>query len=108
MMRKCRVKRRRGFGSFACILPLAALFMTAGCGGTSYFCDNGKIIKTRDQLSGQKVVIDVGDGDIILPRVQAAEGSKFSDGTRTFWFKGDELIVESAGKTPYGRCTLSR
>jgi membrane-bound inhibitor of C-type lysozyme len=40
--------------------------------------------------------------------VQAAEGSKFSDGTRTFWFKGDELIVESAGKTPYGRCTLSR
>jgi len=103
-----RLKRRQGFMAFVCILCLAALFMAAGCSGTTYFCDNGKIIKTRDQLSGQKVVIDVGDGDIILPRVQAAEGSKFSDGTRTFWFKGDELIVESAGKTPYGRCTLSR
>jgi membrane-bound inhibitor of C-type lysozyme len=103
-----RLKRRQGFGGSVCILLLAALFMTAGCGGTSYFCDNGKIIQTRDQVGGQKVVIDVGDGDIILPRVQAAEGSKYSDGTRTFWFKGDELIIESAGKTPYGRCTLSR
>jgi membrane-bound inhibitor of C-type lysozyme len=103
-----RRKRRQGFGASVCILLLAALFMMTGCGGTTYFCDNGKIIKTRDQLSGEKVVIDVGDGDIILPRVQAAEGSKFSDGTRTFWFKGDDLIVESAGKTPYGRCTLSR
>ena len=104
----CRLKRHQGFRALFCILLPAALFITAGCSGTSYFCENGKIIKTRDQLSGQKVVIDVGDGDIILPRVQAAEGSKFSDGTRTFWFKGDELIVESAGKTPYGRCTLSR
>jgi membrane-bound inhibitor of C-type lysozyme len=103
-----RLKQCQGFRAVACILLLAALFMTAGCSGTTYFCENGKIIKTRDQLSGQKVVVDVGDGDIILPRVQAAEGSKFSDGTRTFWFKGDELIVESAGKTPYGRCTLSR
>jgi membrane-bound inhibitor of C-type lysozyme len=103
-----RLKRRQGFRAVVCILLLAALFMAAGCSGTTYFCDNGKIINTRDQLSGQKVVIDVGDGDIILPRVQAAEGSKFSDGTRTAWFKGDELIIESAGKTPYGRCTLSR
>ena len=103
-----RLKQRQGFRAVVCILLLAALFMTAGCSGTTYFCENGKIIKARDQVSGQKAVIDVGDGDIILPRVQAAEGSKFSDGTRTFWFKGDELIVESAGKTPYGRCTLSR
>jgi membrane-bound inhibitor of C-type lysozyme len=108
MMRVNRIKRRQRFRTVVCILILAALFMTAGCSGTSYFCENGKIIKTRDQLSGQKVVIDVGDGDIILPRVQAVEGSKFSDGMRTFWFKGDELIVESGGKNPYGRCTLSR
>jgi len=107
-MRMCGPNRCKGIRAFAGILLIAAFFMTAGCGGTSYFCENGKIIKTRDQVSGQKVVVDVGDGDIILPRVQAAEGSKFSDGTRTFWFKGDELIVESAGKTPYGRCTLSR
>jgi membrane-bound inhibitor of C-type lysozyme len=106
-MRLLKYNRRGPWLTFVCALLLACLLMTGGC-YTAYFCDNGKIIKTRDQLSGQKVVIDVGDGDIILPRVQAAEGSKFSDGTRTFWFKGDELIVESAGKTPYGRCTLSR
>ena len=107
-MRLCRQTTSRFMVAFVCHPASCSLLMTAGASGTSYFCDNGKIIKTRDQLSGQKVVIDVGDGDIILPRVQAAEGSKFSDGTRTFWFKGDELIVESAGKTPYGRCTLSR
>ncbi len=106
-MRLMKRNRRSPWFAFVCVLLLACLLMTGGC-YTSYFCDNGKIIKTRDQVSGQKAVIDVGDGDIILPRVQAAEGSKFSDGTRTFWFKGDELIVESAGKTPYGRCTLSR
>jgi membrane-bound inhibitor of C-type lysozyme len=106
-MRLLKCNRRGPWLAFGCPLLLACLLMTGGC-YTSYFCDNGKIIKTRDQVSGQKVVIDVGDGDIILPRVQAAEGSKFSDGTRTAWFKGDELIIESAGKTPYGRCTLSR
>ena len=103
-----RLKRRQGLGGPVGMLLLAALLMTAGCSGTIYFCDNGKIIRTRDQVGGQKVVVDVGDGDIILPRVQAAEGSKYSDGTRTFWFKGDELIIESDGKTPYDRCTLAR
>ena len=52
-----RLTRRQWFLAFVCILGLAALFMMAGCSGTTYFCDNGKIIKTRDQLSGQKAVI---------------------------------------------------
>ncbi len=106
-MRQMKRNRRGSCLAPVCALLLAGLLMTGGC-YSAYLCDNGKTIKTRDQVSGQKVVIDVGDGDIILPRVQAAEGSKFSDGTRTFWFKGNELIVESAGKAPYGRCVLQK
>jgi membrane-bound inhibitor of C-type lysozyme len=81
--------------------------MTGGCYST-YFCDNGKTIQTRDQLAGERVVIDVGDGDFTLPRVPAASGSKYSDGRRTFWFKGDELLIESGGKYPFGRCVRPR
>jgi membrane-bound inhibitor of C-type lysozyme len=108
MMRNCRVKQRRGFGSFACILTLAALFTMAGCSGTTYLCENGKTIEAKFLPRDEKVKIDVGDGTFVLPRVPAASGSKYSDGSRTFWFKGDELTVESAGKTPYGRCALPR
>lgn len=104
----CGIKWCQGLKALVCILPLAALFMMAGCSGATYFCENGKIIKARDQLSHEKVVIDLGEGDIILPRVPAAEGSKFSDGRRTFWFKGDELTAEVGGKTPYGRCVLQK
>jgi membrane-bound inhibitor of C-type lysozyme len=106
-MRQLKTNRRGPWLALVCALLITGLLMTGGC-YSAYLCDNGKTIKTRDQVSGQKVVIDVGDGDIILPRVPAAEGSKFSDGRRTFWFKGDELVVEAAGKTPYGRCVLQK
>ena len=87
----------------ACTLLLACLLMTGGC-YRSYFCESGKTFEARDQMGGQRIIIDVGDGDIILPRVPAASGSKYSDGRRTFWFQGDELTVEVDGKNPYGRC----
>ncbi|OPY86599.1 MAG: Membrane-bound lysozyme-inhibitor of c-type lysozyme [Syntrophaceae bacterium PtaU1.Bin231] len=89
----------------ACALLIAFLVLTGGC-YRSYVCENRRIIETRDQAAGDRVIIDVGDGDITLPRVPAASGSKFSDGRRTVWFHGDELTVEADGKRPYGRCVL--
>ena len=86
-------------------LLLACLLLTSGCYRT-YFCDNGKTIEAREQLGGERVVFDVDDGSFTLPRVPSASGSKYSDGRRTFWFKGDELMAEIDGKTPYGRCVL--
>ena len=106
-MRLQMYNRRGPWFALVCALLLACLLMTGGC-YTTYLCDNGKTIKARDQVSHEKVVIDLGDGDIILPRVPAAEGTKFSDGRRTFWFKGDELTAEVGGKTPYGRCVLQK
>ena len=91
----------------ACTLLLACLLMTGGCYRT-YLCDSGKTFEARNQLGGQRVIIDVGGGDITLPRVPADSGSKYSDGSRTFWFQGDELTVELDGKNPYGRCILSK
>jgi membrane-bound inhibitor of C-type lysozyme len=106
-MRLLKRNRRGRWSALVSALLLACLLVTGGCYNT-YLCDNGKMIKARDQMSHEKVVIDLGDGDIILPRVPAADGSKFSDGSRTFWFKGDELTIEVGGKTPYGRCALQK
>jgi membrane-bound inhibitor of C-type lysozyme len=106
-MRLPKCNRRGPWSAIVFALLLVCLLMMGGCYST-YLCDNGKTIKARDQVSGNKAVIDLGDGDIILPRVQAAEGSKFSDGRRTFWFKGDELTAEVGGKNPYGRCVLQK
>jgi membrane-bound inhibitor of C-type lysozyme len=105
MMRSLKRNRRIPWAAVGCALILGCLLMTGGCART-YFCDNGKTIEARDQLGGERVVIDTGDGDFTLHKVPAASGSKYSDGRRTFWFKGDELTVEVEGKTPYGRCVL--
>lgn len=79
--------------------------MTVGC-YRGYLCESGKTIQAREQAAGDRVIVDVGDGDITLLRVPAASGQKFSEGRRTFWFRGDELTVEVDGKSLYGRCAL--
>ncbi len=53
-------------------------------------------------------MIDVDDGAFTLPKIPSDTGAKYGDENRTFWFKGDELIVETAGKFPYGRCVMPK
>ncbi len=91
----------------ACTLLLACLLMTGGCYRT-YVCDSGRTFEARDQLGRERIIVDTGIGDITLRRVPADSGWKYSDGSRTFWFKGEELTVEVDGKNPYGRCFLSK
>jgi membrane-bound inhibitor of C-type lysozyme len=99
--------RRRLWVAFVCALPMAGLLMMSGCYHT-YYCDNGKSIEARYQMGGERVVIDVDEGAFTLPKLPADAGAKYGDANRTFWFKGDELIVETAGKFPYGRCVLPK
>jgi membrane-bound inhibitor of C-type lysozyme len=93
--------------AFACGLLMACLLMMSGC-HHAYYCDNGKSIDARYQMGGERVVIDVDEGSFTLPKIPADTGAKYGDANRTFWFKGDELIVETAGKFPYGRCILPK
>lgn len=91
----------------ACSMLLACLLMTGGC-YRSYVCESGKTLKARGQMDGERVIIDVGDGDITLQRVPAASGEKYSDGRRTVWFEGDALTVEADGKSLHGRCVRAK
>ncbi|HTZ38706.1 MAG TPA: MliC family protein [Syntrophales bacterium] len=102
-MKLPKCNRRILWSALVCALFFVSLLMMGGC-YRSYVCENGKIIEARDQLGGERVIIDLGEGDVTLPRVPAASGSKYSDGRRTFWFQGNELTVEVDGKNLYGRC----
>ena len=100
--------QRRGLWlGAACTLLLACLLMTGGC-YRSYLCESGKTLEAKCKMAGERVIIDMGDGDLTLPRVPAASGEKYSDGRRTVWFQGDALTVEADGKSLYGRCALSK
>ncbi len=102
----CLRRDRRTLRSvFFCTLLISCLTLAGGCAHT-YFCDNGKTIEAREQMGGERVVIDVDEGAFTLNRVPADSGKKYSDGRRTFWFRGNELTAEIGGTTPYGRCVM--
>jgi membrane-bound inhibitor of C-type lysozyme len=101
------VGHRVQFAAAFALLP-AGLLMMSSCHQNIYFCDNGKTIEARYQMGGERVVIDVDDGAFTLPKIPSDTGAKYGDANRSFWFKGDELIVETAGKFPYGRCVLPK
>jgi heat shock protein HslJ len=50
------------------------------------------------------VTVGLPDGTVELPRVEAASGEKYSDGTTTFWGKGSEAFVEINGEIVYRDC----
>ncbi len=103
-MRIVRPVRQAIRCGFVGALLSACILLMSGCHQNIYFCDNGKTIEARYQLNGERVVIDVDDGAFTLPKIPAETGAKYGDRNRSFWFKGDEVIVEAAGKFPYGRC----
>lgn len=43
-------------------------------------------------------------GEITLPRAEAASGAKYSDGTTTLWNKGTEAYVEVNGERVLSDC----
>jgi membrane-bound inhibitor of C-type lysozyme len=53
------------------------------------------------------VVIDTQGERVRLPHVPAAPGAKYSDGTTTFWSKGDQALLERSGET-YRDCVARK
>lgn len=104
------------FQATSIILSLLALAIV-GCtdGGSpeaerntaTFTCPNGEIIEATFPTDPEgKVSVTLPDqGIITLPRVEAASGAKYSDGTTTFWEKGGEAMVEVNGETTLQGCT---
>lgn len=70
----------------------------------TYRCD-GLIFKASAER--ERVTLQLPERLLELPSVRAASGAKYSNGTLSFWSKGDSAVLELDGKT-YRNCRASR
>ncbi|MEO1068940.1 MAG: MliC family protein, partial [Cyanobacteria bacterium J06638_6] len=57
-------------------------------------CPDGETI-TAQFTDTQEAIVTLPDQDpVTLPIAESASGARYSDGTTTFWNKGDEALVE--------------
>jgi uncharacterized membrane protein len=70
-------------------------------------CDGGLTLRMKNLYREDAITLDMHEGPRRLPRVESASGAKYSDGSLTFWTKGDSAIFERAGTAPVN-CRESR
>ena len=71
----------------------------------TFVCPDGTSLDTTFDNTAHTVTVALPDGTVTLPQVESADGGKYSDGTTTFWNKGDEALVEVSGNIVYQNCT---
>ncbi len=100
------------------ILVITSLLLAA-CGGTAqppatvapenviratFVCPDGTSIEAVFDNAADTVTVTLPDGTLTLPHVESGSGARYSDGTTTFWNKGDEALVEVDGQIVYESC----
>jgi membrane-bound inhibitor of C-type lysozyme len=73
----------------------------------TFSCPGGETIEAvfSGDSTGEVTVTLPDQEAMVLPQVEAASGAKYSDGTTTFWSKGDEALVEVNGEMMLQNCT---
>jgi len=99
-----------GLALVGCTTPEAESEATeADLAGTAamvtYQCPDGELIEAEYRDEDAEVVVGLPNQEpIALPQVEAASGAKYSDGTTTFWSKGNQVLVEVDGETILSDC----
>lgn len=70
-----------------------------------YACGDG--LRFTARIEGEKAWLFLPSGTIDLPHVVAASGAKYSDGSVTFWTKGESATLERANQ-PRTECNNDR
>lgn len=63
-------------------------------------CDDGQTIRMRNLLRENAITIELHEGGRKLPLAVSASGARYSDGSLTFWTKGDTAMLEREGSAP--------
>lgn len=63
-------------------------------------CDDGQTVRMRNLLRENAITIEMHEGGRKLPLAVSASGARYSDGSVTFWTKGDTALFERAGSAP--------
>jgi heat shock protein HslJ len=67
----------------------------------AYRCPDGTGFRISMAAEGGSVSLDGPvSGPVTLPRVVSASGARYSDGRTTYWSKGSEATLETAGARP--------
>lgn len=70
-----------------------------------YACEGG--LRFTARIEGETAWLFLPSGTINLPHVEAASGAKYSDGSVTFWTKGESAMLEG-GNQPRAECVNDR
>jgi uncharacterized membrane protein len=63
-------------------------------------CDGGLTVKMKNLYRENAITLEMHEGPRKLPQVVSASGAKYSDGSLTFWTKGDSATFERQGSAP--------
>jgi len=70
-------------------------------------CDGGLTLRMKNLYREDAITLEMHEGPRRLPLVVSASGAKYSDGSLTFWTKGDTASLEREGTAPVD-CRESR
>ena len=68
-----------------------------------YECTDGEFIS---RVGPGEMALWLEDRYVVLPQVRSASGTKYVEGDITYWSKGEEVLLEVAGRR-YQDCTLN-
>jgi uncharacterized membrane protein len=63
-------------------------------------CDGGLTLNMKNLYRDNAITLDLPEGPRRLPQVVSASGASYSDGSLTFWTKGDTATLERQGSAP--------
>lgn len=63
-------------------------------------CDGGLTLNMKNLYGEAAITLDLPEGPRRLPQVVSASGASYSDGSLTFWTKGDTATLEREGSAP--------
>ena len=78
-----------------------------GRAGETYVYECGDGLRFTVRIEGEKAWLFLPSGTIDLPHVVAASGAKYSDGSVTFWSKGESAMLERENQ-PRAECNNNR
>jgi len=70
----------------------------------TFACADDVAIDAVFDNANDTVTIDMNGETLTLPHVESGSGAKYSDGTTTFWAKGDEAFVQVNDETVIDGC----
>jgi membrane-bound inhibitor of C-type lysozyme len=99
-----RGTRKRGCAAIAALVLLAgcAFEQPPGVVRVAYDCDQGQSFVARYERVGQ-VILELGDGERVLPEVAAIAGTRYDDGSYELALDGRHATLRGTAAT-YSNC----